>query len=97
MIARVTETPRSALWLALALSTMPMAPPRLRMGTGRGRRMDDASRHGSGHPLQSGHEGAPLVVGNTMYIVEPFPNKLFALAGGSAPDHPAQPSKACIL
>jgi PQQ-dependent dehydrogenase (methanol/ethanol family) len=28
---------------------------------------------------QSGFEGAPLVVGNTMYVVGPFPNKLFAL------------------
>jgi alcohol dehydrogenase (cytochrome c) len=27
----------------------------------------------------SGFEGAPLVVGNTMYVVGPFPNKLFAL------------------
>jgi PQQ-dependent dehydrogenase (methanol/ethanol family) len=26
-----------------------------------------------------GHEAAPLVVGNTMYVVAPFPNKLFAL------------------
>ncbi len=28
---------------------------------------------------KSGFEGAPLVVGNTMYVVGPFPNKLFAL------------------
>jgi len=27
----------------------------------------------------AGHEGAPLVVGGTMYIVAPFPNRLFAL------------------
>ncbi|HET7884184.1 MAG TPA: hypothetical protein VFL55_25080, partial [Acetobacteraceae bacterium] len=27
----------------------------------------------------SGFEGAPLVVGSTMYVVGPFPNKLFAL------------------
>ena len=27
----------------------------------------------------AGHQGAPLVVGNTMYVVGPFPNKLFAL------------------
>ncbi|HSC98220.1 MAG TPA: PQQ-binding-like beta-propeller repeat protein, partial [Casimicrobiaceae bacterium] len=26
-----------------------------------------------------GHEGSPLVVGNTMYIHTPFPNKVFAL------------------
>ncbi|HEX8696313.1 MAG TPA: methanol/ethanol family PQQ-dependent dehydrogenase [Longimicrobium sp.] len=26
-----------------------------------------------------GHEGAPLVVGNTMYVVTPFPNFLYAL------------------
>jgi PQQ-dependent dehydrogenase (methanol/ethanol family) len=26
-----------------------------------------------------GHEAAPLVVGNRMYIISPFPNKLFAL------------------
>ncbi|MCY7398539.1 MAG: PQQ-dependent dehydrogenase, methanol/ethanol family [Sphingomonas bacterium] len=29
--------------------------------------------------VEAGHEGAPLVVGNTMYMVGPFPNKLFAL------------------
>ena len=36
--------------------------------------------------VQAGHEGAPLVIGSTMYIVSPFPNKLFALdlaRGGS--------------
>jgi lanthanide-dependent methanol dehydrogenase len=27
----------------------------------------------------AGHEGAPLVVGSTMYVVGPFPNRLFAL------------------
>ena len=26
-----------------------------------------------------GHEAAPLVVGNTMYVVTPFPNKVFAI------------------
>jgi PQQ-dependent dehydrogenase (methanol/ethanol family) len=26
-----------------------------------------------------GHEGAPLVVGDTLYVITPFPNKLFAL------------------
>src|SRR3954470_10770836 len=26
-----------------------------------------------------GFEGAPLVVGSTMYVVSPFPNRLFAL------------------
>ena len=29
--------------------------------------------------INRGHEGAPLVVNNTMYIVAPFPNYLFAL------------------
>jgi lanthanide-dependent methanol dehydrogenase len=29
--------------------------------------------------VNAGHEGAPLVVGTTMYIVGPFPNRLFAL------------------
>lgn len=29
--------------------------------------------------VEAGHEGAPLVVGSTMYIVAPFPNHLFAL------------------
>ena len=29
--------------------------------------------------IEAGHEGAPLVVGSTMYMVGPFPNKLFAL------------------
>ena len=29
--------------------------------------------------IEAGHEGAPLVVANTMYMVGPFPNKLFAL------------------
>ena len=36
--------------------------------------------------VAAGHEGAPLVVGSTMYVVAPFPNKLFALdlaRGGS--------------
>src|SRR6185437_12033798 len=28
---------------------------------------------------QYGHEGAPLVVGNTMYLVTPFPNIAYAL------------------
>jgi len=31
----------------------------------------------TGNPF--GHEGAPLVVGSTMYVVTPFPNTLFAL------------------
>ena len=37
------------------------------------------------HPIWSfstgvlgGHEGQPLVVGNTMYVVTPFPNVLYA-------------------
>jgi len=29
--------------------------------------------------IEAGHEGAPLVVGDLMYVVSPFPNKLFAL------------------
>ncbi|MDB5698043.1 MAG: PQQ-dependent dehydrogenase, methanol/ethanol family, partial [Alphaproteobacteria bacterium] len=29
--------------------------------------------------VNRGHEASPLVVGNTMYVVAPFPNKLFAL------------------
>ncbi|HEX6829525.1 MAG TPA: PQQ-dependent dehydrogenase, methanol/ethanol family [Burkholderiales bacterium] len=29
--------------------------------------------------VRAGHQGAPLVVGSTMYVVGPFPNKLFAL------------------
>lgn len=29
--------------------------------------------------LIAGHEGAPLVVGSTMYVVTPFPNILYAL------------------
>src|SRR3954462_4896265 len=28
--------------------------------------------------IKDGHEGQPLVVGNTMYVVTPFPNRLFA-------------------
>ena len=28
---------------------------------------------------RNGHEGAPLVIGSTMYVVTPFPNKLIAL------------------
>jgi lanthanide-dependent methanol dehydrogenase len=28
---------------------------------------------------KASHQGQPLVVGNTMYIVTPFPNKLIAL------------------
>jgi alcohol dehydrogenase (cytochrome c) len=29
--------------------------------------------------IKDGHEGAPLVVNNTMYVVTPFPNRLIAL------------------
>ena len=29
--------------------------------------------------LQKGHEAAPLVVGDTMYVVTPYPNRLYAL------------------
>ena len=29
--------------------------------------------------VEAGHEGAPLVIGSTMYMVGPFPNRLFAL------------------
>ena len=29
--------------------------------------------------VDRGHEAAPLVVGNTMYVVTPFPNLLYAL------------------
>jgi alcohol dehydrogenase (cytochrome c) len=29
--------------------------------------------------LTRGHEAAPLVIGDTMYVVTPFPNMLFAL------------------
>ena len=29
--------------------------------------------------IDRGQEAAPLVVGDTMYVVTPFPNKLFAL------------------
>jgi alcohol dehydrogenase (cytochrome c) len=29
--------------------------------------------------VKAGHQGQPLVVGNTMYVVTPFPNKLIAL------------------
>ncbi|HVY39902.1 MAG TPA: methanol/ethanol family PQQ-dependent dehydrogenase [Polyangia bacterium] len=29
--------------------------------------------------IPKGHEGAPLVVGDTMYVVTPFPNRLYAL------------------
>jgi lanthanide-dependent methanol dehydrogenase len=29
--------------------------------------------------LTNGHEAAPLVVNNTMYVVTPFPNYLYAL------------------
>jgi lanthanide-dependent methanol dehydrogenase len=29
--------------------------------------------------VKAGHQGAPLVVGNTMYVVGPFPNRLFAM------------------
>src|SRR5438045_998270 len=34
--------------------------------------------------LSRGHEGAPLVVGDTMYFVTPFPNKLYAFDLGKA-------------
>jgi len=39
--------------------------------------------------LTRGHEGAPLVVNNTMYIVTPFPNLLYALD----PTKPGAPMK----
>jgi PQQ-dependent dehydrogenase (methanol/ethanol family) len=29
--------------------------------------------------VQAGHEAAPLVIGSTMYLVTPFPNRVFAL------------------
>jgi alcohol dehydrogenase (cytochrome c) len=29
--------------------------------------------------LTRGHEAAPLVIGDTMYVVTPFPNMLYAL------------------
>ncbi|MFL5578872.1 MAG: PQQ-dependent dehydrogenase, methanol/ethanol family, partial [Gemmatimonadaceae bacterium] len=29
--------------------------------------------------IRRGHEGAPLVIGSTMYVVSPFPNTLYAL------------------
>jgi len=55
--------------------------------------------------IKDGHEGQPLVVNNTMYIVTPFPNKLLAFTIGNgtftkkweydAPNDPAAPGKAC--
>ena len=55
--------------------------------------------------IKDGHEGQPLVVGNTMYVVTPFPNKLFAFDltkpgfpkkwEYAAPIDPAAPGKAC--
>jgi PQQ-dependent dehydrogenase (methanol/ethanol family) len=55
--------------------------------------------------LNRGHEAAPLVVGNTMYVVTPYPNYLFALdlaqAGAPAkwtykpPVSPASQGVAC--
>ena len=29
--------------------------------------------------IPHGHEGSPLVVNNTMYVITPFPNNLIAL------------------
>src|SRR4051794_5811204 len=34
--------------------------------------------------ISRGHEGAPLVVGSTMYVVTPYPNILYALDLGNA-------------
>ena len=56
--------------------------------------------------LVRGHEGQPLVVGNTMYVVTPYPNKVFALtlnkSGGATlkwaytpPTAPASQGEAC--
>ncbi len=56
----------------------------------------------TGNPY--GHEGAPLVVGSTMYVVTPFPNELFALDLANAgamkwrytpPFIPAAPGVSC--
>jgi lanthanide-dependent methanol dehydrogenase len=40
-------------------------------------RLQEEFRFSTG--IVAGHEGQPLVFNNTMYIVSPFPNKLFAL------------------
>lgn len=55
--------------------------------------------------IKDGHEGQPLVVNNTMYVVTPYPNKLFAFDLTKAgfpkkweyapPNDPAAPGKAC--
>jgi PQQ-dependent dehydrogenase (methanol/ethanol family) len=55
--------------------------------------------------IKDGHEGQPLVVNNTMYVVTPYPNKLFAFdltKSGfpkkweyAPPNDPAAPGKAC--
>ena len=39
-------------------------------------RLQVAWQHDTG--VERGHEAAPLVVGKTMYVVTPFPNKLIA-------------------
>ncbi len=55
--------------------------------------------------IKDGHEGQPLVVNNTMYMVTPYPNKLLAFDltkpgfpkkwEYDAPNDPAAPGKAC--
>jgi PQQ-dependent dehydrogenase (methanol/ethanol family) len=55
--------------------------------------------------ILDGHEGQPLIVNNTMYVVTPFPNRLFAFdltKSGfpkkwefAPPIDPAAPGKAC--
>ena len=55
--------------------------------------------------IKDGHEGQPIVINNTMYVVTPFPNKLFAFDltkpdfpkkwEYAPPIDPAAPGKAC--
>lgn len=41
--------------------------------------------------ITHGHEGQPLVVNNTMYLVTPYPNDLLAIIEGLTKNYPPGP------
>jgi PQQ-dependent dehydrogenase (methanol/ethanol family) len=47
-------------------------------------RLEEEFRFSTG--IKAGHEGQPLVINGIMYVVTPFPNKLYALDLGSSGD-----------
>ena len=79
--------------------------PLAEINTGNVARLEQEFQFRTG--VEAGHEGAPLVVGTTMYMVGPFPNRLFALdlaRGGAVrwvfnprPDPRAQDKACCDI